>query len=143
PLKDLLAPAVAYRRGLPAKSQPADRPEFRRPAPAPRPFRAARSRRLGGKFPPPRPSADILSASARLDYFRNEKHGPSPCWSLPNIYAHVYTHLVNQTQAHLLAAHPDCELPFLNRPDGCGNLKQTFGGFAWSGSQIWQVSEPP
>src|ERR1700720_3883428 len=74
--KDLHAPVVEYRRGFPAEHQPAGRSEFRRLAPAPRPSHAIRSRRLGEKFLLPGPAADILWATARLDCYRNEKHGP-------------------------------------------------------------------
>src|ERR1700746_3313301 len=91
--KDLHAPVVEDRRGLPPEHQRASQPEFQRLAPAPRLFHATRSRRLGEKSPLPGPSADTLSATALLDCFRNEKPGPYPCQSLSQIYNSVYTHV--------------------------------------------------
>src|SRR6516164_10224380 len=101
----LPAPAVEYRRGLPTKSHLRAQQESRRPSPAPRPFRAIRSRRRGGKFLLPCPSTDILLASARLDYFRNEKHEPSACWHLLHIYGDVYTRVTGSAASHAPAAH--------------------------------------
>src|SRR5260370_10391715 len=103
--KDLHAPVVEYRRGLPAEHRPACRPDFRRLAPTPQPSHAIRSRRLGEKSLLLGPSADILSAAVRLDCFRNEKHGPWPCRSLSQMYIDVYTHVRSQMQVHASAAH--------------------------------------